>query len=329
MGSVTSADVARESGVSRTTVSYVLNDTAGVTISPATRVRVREAARRLGYTPSAAARALRTGHSDLVLCVLPDWPLGPAIDTLLDQLAATLAERDLSLLVHHGRAHRPLGELWRAVTPRAVVGFDAFTPAERQAMERAGVQVLGTMLEEDPALPGSFSVSQSRVGRLQVTHLVAAGHRRIGYAAPTDPRVADFYDRRLAGVREECEAQGLAAPAVRPVGLEPGTAAAAVASWRDGADAVTAVAAYNDEVALAVLAGVRAHGLTVPGDVAVIGVDDIPAARLAWPALTTVSQSLLAQARYLGATVLAALDGADVSPPRPQDVLEVVVRDST
>lgn len=328
MGGVTSADVARESGVSRTTVSYVLNDTAGVTISPATRSRVRDAARRLGYTPSAAARALRTGHTDLVLCVLPDWPLGPAIDTLLDQLAATLADRNLSLLVHHDRAHRPLGDLWRAVTPRAVVGFAAFTAGERTAMERAGVQVLGTVLEDDPSLPGSFSVSQNRVGRLQVAHLAALGHHRLGYAAPTDRRVADFYHRRSAGVREECAARGLPAPAVLPVGLEVAAAAAAVRSWRGGAEPVTAVVAYNDEVALAVLAGVRTHGLAVPDDVAVIGVDDIPAARLAWPALTTVSQSLAAQARYLGTTVLAALDGTP-RPAPPRDVLEVVARDST
>lgn len=329
MGGVTSADVARESGVSRTTVSYVLNDTAGVTISLATRVRVRDAALRLGYTPSAAARALRTGHTDLVLCVLPDWPLGPAIDTLLDQLTATLAERDLSLLVHHGGARRTLADLWRTVTPRAVVGFTAFTAAEREAMERAGVQVLSTLLEVDPTLPDSFSVSQSRVGRLQVAHLVAAGHRRIGYAAPTDPRLGDFHGRRLAGVRDECAERGLPAPAVQPVGLDLATAAAAVGAWRGGADPVTAVAAYNDEVALAVLAGVRAQGLEVPADLAVIGVDDIPAARLAWPALTTVSQSLAAQARYLGATVLAALDGTGSLPPRPTDVLEIVRRDST
>lgn len=329
MGGVTSADVARESGVSRTTVSYVLNDTAGVTISPATRVRVRDAARRLGYTPSAAARALRTGHTDLVLCVLPDWPLGPAIDTLLDHLTATLAERDLSLLVHHGGVRRSLADLWRTVVPRAVVGFTAFSAAEREAMERAGVQVLGTLLEEAPTLPGSFSVSQSRVGRLQVAHLVGAGHRRIGYAAPTDPRLGDFYGRRLAGVGDECAERGLAAPAVQPVGLDVATAAAAVSAWRGGTDPVTAVAAYNDEVALAVLAGVRARGLEVPADLAVIGVDDIPAARLAWPALTTVSQSLAAQARYLGATVLAALDGTASLPPRPTDVLEIVPRDST
>ena len=107
MRGATGADVAREACVSRTTVSYVLNDTAGVAISAATRQRVHEAAAKLGYAPSAAARTLRTGRSDLVLCVLPDWPIGPVIDTLLDHLAQELAERGLSVLVHHGRGPRP------------------------------------------------------------------------------------------------------------------------------------------------------------------------------------------------------------------------------
>ena len=328
MRSITSADVARESGVSRTTVSYVLNDTAGVTISPATRVRVRETAQRLGYTPSAAARALRTGRSDLVLAVLPDWPLGPSLDTLLEHLAATLAERDLSLLVHHSRSRRSLSELWRAVTPRAVVGFTAFSPAERAAMERAGIQVLGTMLEADPTQPGSFSVSQREVGRRQARHLVERGHRRLGYAAPTDPRLADFHDRRLTGVAEECAERGLPEPLVVAVELEVASAGAAVRTWRAAAPPVTAVAAYNDDVALAVLAGARAAGAAVPQELAVVGVDDVPAARLASPPLTTVWQSLAEQAHHLGVTVLAALDG-EPAPPRPADLLEVVVRSST
>ena len=77
---------------------------------------------------------------------------------------------------------------------------------------------------------------------------------------------------------------------------------------------MTAVAAYNDEVALAVLAGLRAEGLRAPEDVAVIGVDDIPMARLASPALTTVWQAIDAQAQHLASSVLAAL-GYPV-PPR-------------
>lgn len=328
MPGVTSADVARESGVSRTTVSYVLNAKDGVAIPEATRQRVRDAAARLGYMPSVAARTLRTGRSDLVLCVLPNWPVGPVIDTLLDHLATELADRGLSVLVHHDRGPRPLAELWRAVTPRAVVGLTAFAAEDERAMRQAGIQVLGSALDEDPQ-PGIFSVPQNRIGSLQIEHLARRGHHLIGYAAPSDARLAEFADRRLAGVREECAKLGLPAPRVEPVDLDAGSAAAAVRAWRAGESPITAVAAYNDEVALAVLAGLRAEGLRTPDDVAVIGVDDIPAARLAAPALTTVWQAIDAQASYLASAVLAALDGTSEPPRRPSDIFHVVARDST
>ncbi|WP_199421522.1 LacI family DNA-binding transcriptional regulator [Actinotalea solisilvae] len=325
MPGVTSVDVARASGVSRTTVSYVLNGTPGVTISEATRQRVLEAAQRLGYAPSAAARALRRGRTDLVLCVLPNWPIGPVLDLMLDHLATALAERGLSVLVHHGRGPRPLSELWRAVTPRAVVGFAAFAPDEERAMRQAGIQVVSTMVEPDN--PRAFAADQANIGRLQVDHLVERGHRVVGHAAPVDPRLVDFAGPRVEGVRAACAAAGLAAPVVADVELTVASATEAVRRWQ--AAGVTAVAAYNDEVALAVLAGVRAAGLTCPDDIAVIGVDDLPLAALANPALTTVGQPVGVQADYLAAAVLATLDGAAEPPPHPSEGLRVVVRAST
>lgn len=323
---ITSGDVARESGVSRTTVSYVLNGKDGA-IPESTRERVRAAAARLEYAPSAAARALRSGRSDVVLCVLPDWPIGPVLDALLEQLAGALAERGLVLLVHHGRDRRPLADLWRAVTPRAVVGLTAFAAEDERAMRRAGIEVLTTLRDGASGDPGAFAAAQERIGRLQARHLLAAGHARLGYAHPADPRVADFAEHRLAGVRAECAERHLAAPVVQPVHQDVASAVRAVRAWRAPAPAVTGIAAYNDEVGVAVLAGLRAEGLRVPGDVAVIGVDDVPAAALAAPPLTTVTQSGDVQARHLAARLLAALDD-EPPPPPPADVLGVVPRES-
>ena len=324
---VTSADVARASGVSRTTVSYVLNGRPGTTISEATRRRVLKAAEQLGYAPSAAARTLRRGRSDLVLVVLPHWPIGPVIDTLLDHLADELAERGMSVLVHHGRGTRPLADLWRVVTPRTVVGLTGFAPEEVRAMRRAGIQVVGTRIDADHHDPSVYAISQRRIGRMQVEHLVGRGRLRIGWAGPTDARLAEFAEPRLAGVVEACATAGLPAPVVAELDLEVGAARAAAAVWREAG--VDAVAAYNDDVALAVLAGLRAEGLAVPDDVAVIGVDDVPSARLAYPSLSTVSQAIEVQAAYLAAATIAALDGTDALPPQPPDMLAVVGRDST
>src|ERR671932_2290978 len=118
---VTSADVAREAGVSRATVSYVLNAVPHQKIAEATRQRILEAAARLGYAPSAAARAMRSGRSDIVLCLLPDWPIGPTVGGFLEHLSAALAADGLTLLAHpRARGDRPVGELWKTVNPAAV-----------------------------------------------------------------------------------------------------------------------------------------------------------------------------------------------------------------
>ncbi|MCC2313456.1 LacI family transcriptional regulator [Cellulomonas sp. zg-B12] len=326
MSRVTSADVARESGVSRTTVSYVLNDRTDVVLTDATRQRVIATAARLGYTPSAAARALRSGRSDLVLCVLPNWTFGPAIDRLIEHLSTALAAHGLSVLVHIRHGERPLDELWRAVTPCAVLGLSPFAEADAKAMRQAGIAVVGTTLDDDPR-PDVFAVPQTSIGALQADHLVERGHRVLAYAAPDDDRLAAFADRRLAGVRHACARHGLPAPHVTTVDLDVASACDAVRAWRE--QGVTGVAAYNDEVALAVLAGLRAACLDVPDEVAVVGVDDIPAARVATPALTTVWQAIDAQATYLTAAVLAALRLAEPPPPQSCDVFHLVPRAST
>ncbi|WP_043444413.1 LacI family DNA-binding transcriptional regulator [Arthrobacter sp. L77] len=326
MAGITSADVARESGVSRTTVSYVLTGREGVTISEETRRRVRETAARLGYAPSAAARALRTGRSDLVLCILPDWPVGPVMETLLDELADELSGRGLTVLVHHGRRTRPLADLWRAVTPRAVIGFAPFSDEDLLMMRQAGIQVLGTLGEEHQPGPAPPSETQLAIGALQARRLAAGGAQRLGYAWPTDPRLDDFARDRLLGVQRACAGLGLPEPVVHPVALDAAAAATAVRAWRD--QEVTAVAAYNDDVALAVLAGLRVEGLSCPGDMRVVGVDDVPAAALAAPPLTTVAQSIEVQARYLAALVLADLDASAEKPEPPGDGLRLVERDS-
>ena len=321
---VTSADVARQAGVSRATVSYVLNATAGQTISPDTRERVLHAAALLGYAPSAAARMLRTGRSDVVLCLLPDWPIGPEVGAVLNNLSTALARHGLTFVVHPGnREDRPISEIWKAITPAAVIAFTDFSAAEIAAMRSAGVALVVALAGRSSR---EMAVPQELVGRRQAEHLLAAGHRRLGYAFPDDERLRFFAEPRLAGVRAAGQDAGLPGPQVEPVPLDPAAAAEAVLRWR--AAGITAVCAYNDEVALAVLSGVRRLGLAVPADLAVIGVDDIAPARLAEPPLTTVTTDQSEVAAYLAATVVAEVGGR----PRPDlpvaDVVHVVARKS-
>jgi DNA-binding LacI/PurR family transcriptional regulator len=322
---VTSADVARAAGVSRTTVSYVLNDTPGVSVSETTRQRVREAAARLGYAPSAAARALRRGRSDLVVCVLPDWPTGPVVDTVLDLLTDALAARGLFLLVHHHRPTRPLNELWRAVTPRVVVGLTHFPAEDLRALRQAGIAVVGAGEPDDGGHPGVNEADQRGLGALQVEHLHARGRRHLAVATTPDARLREFADLRTTGIRHECARLGLPEPPCVTLDLHL-PAVETVRGWVAGG--VDAVACYNDDVALSVLAGARAADVDVPRDLAIIGLDDVPAAALAEPPLTSISQPAAAQARHLAASVEAVLDHAPL-PPWPIEPSVVVQRAST
>jgi DNA-binding LacI/PurR family transcriptional regulator len=326
---VTSTDVAREAGLSRATVSYVLNNTPHQKIPEETRRRVLDVAARLGYAPSAAARTLRTGRSDVVLCLLPDWPIGPELGAGLEELSMSFAERGMTFVVHpRARSTRPIAEIWKAMTPAAVLAFEDFSPEEATAMKAAGVELAVVLLGRSRQRRRELEVPQQRIGRLQVEHLAVAGHRRLGYALPDDPRLRTFAEARLEGARAACADLGLDAPALGTLALEADSAASAVKGWRAARPRVTGVCAYNDEVALAVLAGARQLDLAVPADLAVVGVDDIPAARLAAPPLTTVATDQAAVARHLAETVVCLIAGQP-EPPRPgSNVVQVVVRAS-
>ncbi|MBD9726339.1 LacI family DNA-binding transcriptional regulator [Streptomyces caniscabiei] len=308
---VTGADVAREAGVSRATVSYVLNDVPHQKIPEATRQRVWEAAARLGYAPSAAARSLRMGRSEIVLGLLPDWPIEHVLGRFVQQLTNAFAEHGLTFVVHSpARPARPFRETWKAITPAAVLALDDIPESEAVAMRAAGIEVA-------VALHGSVQgryrpplVSEEPVGEAQARHLVGS-HRRIGYAYPDLPQLVALAEPRLDGVRKVCAELGLPEPDVRTVPVGAGAAMKAVQAWLAADPPVTGICAFNDDVAMSVLVALRSLGLRAPQDLAVIGVDDIPGAALAQPPLTTIVRDTDAIARGLARRIVDTLGGTE------------------
>jgi hypothetical protein len=151
----------------------------------------------------------------------------------------------------------------RDLSARDVAGGDLSRLADRDLTGRDRVG-------HDRLEPGrGLEMPQELVGRRQAEHLAAAGHTQLAYAAPDDERLRIFMEPRLAGVRAACAAAGLKEPAVETVALDATQASHAVRRWH--AQGITAVCAYNDEVALAVLAGCREAGLSVSA------VPDLPA----------------------------------------------------
>ncbi|MEU0671959.1 LacI family DNA-binding transcriptional regulator [Streptomyces sp. NPDC006172] len=323
---VTGADVAREAGVSRATVSYVLNDTPRQKIPEATRQRVREAAARLGYAPSAAARSLRTGRSDLVLGLLPDWPIENVLGRLVQQLTNAFAEHQLTFLVHSSaRPARPLREIWKALTPAAVLALDEFPESEAGAMRAAGIEVVMAVHGSEQGRRRPPLVAEEPIGAAQARYLVDS-HRRLGYAYPDLTRLGVLARPRLDGVRRVCAELGLPEPDVRVISFEADGAVEAVKAWRAADPPVTGVCAFNDDLAMSVLVALRSLGLRAPEDLAVIGVDDAPGAALTQPPLTTIVRDTDAIAHGLARRVVDSLDRRTVPVHPLQDPLRVQVR---
>ena len=307
--------------MSRTTVSFVLNDRPGQSIPEATRQRVLEAAERLDYRPHASARALAAGRSDVVLLSLTDLPIGATVTRFVEQFAAALARGGLTLVTHlEGTSGRSLPDICAAVDAVAVVALVPFGHDVAGALSRAGAEVV-------LGVGADVSAPQYRIGRLQAEHLIARGHRRIGYAMPGQRAPERMAAERLRGVGQACADAGLDAPAVGTADLDIASAAQAVARW--ARESVTGVCAYNDETAMAVLAGMGEHRLSAPDDLAVIGVDDISVAGLAAPPLTTVAFDLEEVGRHLAEAVAASLAGEDPDLTSLSPLPHVIHRAST
>ncbi|WCD89925.1 putative HTH-type transcriptional repressor ExuR [Streptomyces xanthophaeus] len=282
----TSADVARLAGVSRATVSYVLNNAEAVRISEPTRRKVREAAEELGYVPHAAARSLRAGHTRIVLLPTSHVPVGPLYSTFLNELQWGLRRLDYTVVQYGslGLSGDEAARAWAELRPVAVISLGEITLSAHNVatLKRAGARAVITM--GPVSVPGAHALvmDQQEVGARAAAHLVERGHRRIGVVVPQEEGMGLFSDPRLAGARS---VEGALIEPV-PMAYTEESAAELAARWRGlGLDGVFA---YNDEYAMLLMRALQDEGLRIPEDVAVIGADDLLIGRLLRPRLSTV-----------------------------------------
>lgn len=315
----TSADVARHAGVSRATVSYVLNHRLDQSIPEATRQRVLAAAAELRYVPNAASRALRAGESRLVLLANPGVPWGTNVRTLVDTLTGLVAASGRSLVMWHRQDPGDLASVLAHLEPRVVIALAHLDAADVAVLSDVGIPLVDAGLgdEADPADTPSA---------VQVRYLAARGHRRIGYLSTSDPARHMFAAPRLEGARAACRELGLGRPDVAELPSGARLTVEAVVEvlrrWRAGPDPVTAVACYNDHYAAAALAAAATAGLSVPDDLAVVGVDDEPFGAYTRPALTTVRLDMARLAERLWSSTEQLLDPAAT----PEAVAPVEIR---
>jgi DNA-binding LacI/PurR family transcriptional regulator len=320
-------DVAAEAGVSYQTVSRVLNDSPKV--SPDTRRLVLDVIGRLDYRPNRAARALGSGRASAVTVVTADTTLYGYASTLrgIEEAART---RGLAVGVRVVESDR-VDDVRHAVDyvsdPSAgsviVVAFDA-----------AGGGVLRARPESVPAVAATEAGGLADSARTMLylderhaaaeatRHLLGLGHRTVHHVAiPSETGTS----ARQAGWRDVLAAAGAPVPPVGHAGWDPRSAY--LAGRRLAEDpAVTAILCGNDDTALAVRRALYEAGRDVPGDVSVVGFDDVPGAAYWTPALTTVRMDFVELGRACVAAVVAGATGQAqpaLAPPR------LVVREST
>ncbi|MEV6639395.1 LacI family DNA-binding transcriptional regulator [Amycolatopsis sp. NPDC051371] len=323
----TSTDVARLAGVSRATVSYVLNNAPHQKISDATRRRVLEAADALDYWPSAQALALASGRTSLVLCLWPAALAGRHLGIRMSTMTRHLAKYHLTLVTHWlGKDSESALDVCKILNPVAVVSYVPLSEEETTAMRTAGADVIEVVVGGSREDNSGVWLGEESTGEAQARYLAEAGHRRLGYAYPAAARLEQFARPRLAGVRQACRELGLPGPQVLTVPPTPEEAAAAIHTWTSGARPVTAVCAYDDEMALVMLAGLRENEMRAPDDLSLIGVDDIPACVLTDPPLTTVRIDVPAHATEIARKIVHALSGDQPWSPLTDTCLAVVER---
>lgn len=310
----TSTDIARLAGVSRATVSYVLNGRADQSISEATRDRVLAAARELNYVPNAASRALRGGLSRLVMLINSDVPWSTNITEIEDELTRLVADSGRSLVVWRRHGPEDLLSTLANLEPCVAISMSMLSDEERALLATVKIP----LVETDLVAPGS-----DIPGRLQVEHLVAHGHERLGYLTTSEPMLQRFATPRTQGFVAACSTLGLPKPRVAalPGGLELTVASVReqLQAWQSEPHPVTAVACFNDFHAAVCLTAAADLGLWVPSDLAVIGLDDDIFAPLTRPALTTIKLDPLGLARHLWATAQHRLDEAPQPHPYVMD----------
>jgi len=326
---VTIRDVADEASVSATTVSRVFNHDH--LVKPDTRERVLKAARRMGYTPNAAAQSLSSGRTQSLGVILPA-PHGEFFSELIRGLDEAAQESDHYLLIASSHYNQKEGASALNSLVGRVDGLIIMTPRVQSGALTANVDLdMPTVFintDRGDTRADLFSLENRLGAERAVSHLIERGRRRI--AVITGPVGSRDVEDRMAGYREALRTHDLeAGPVVEGTftqesGYEAGQEIARLENPPD------AIFACNDYMAMGAMAALAEAGFSVPEDIAVAGFDDIASARYASPPLTTVHVPIYEIGRHAAARLVERIRGDAV--PQPQEFTlphELKVRGST
>jgi DNA-binding LacI/PurR family transcriptional regulator len=332
---VTTHDIAREAGVSRTTVSHVLNNHPGIALNPKTRERVLATARELGYVPNSAAQMLVTGKSRTVGLVLsrPDLisvdAFVPAMIHGLNEVCRTRGYRLLMDSIHDPSGADSYLDLAKS---NRIDGLIVINPRENDAALRRVIEskfplvVFGSSGHPNE---NSVGTEDGQASCRATLHLLSLGHRRIAHIsyAPLvyNPSRSRFEGYRLALKTEKIRFDKRLFAEGDFTGESGYKAMKRILA--SGA-APTALFAGNDTLAIGALMAIRETGVSIPEDFAVVGYDDIPSAAFAYPPLTTIRSLPFEQGKMVGEAIISLVEGKKIGRHQSVLPLEFVIRDS-
>jgi LacI family transcriptional regulator len=329
---VTIREIADLAGVSVATVSRVMNGRDDV--SPETRELVQRIVRERGYTANRTARGLSAGRTGLIGATVP--VVHPAyFSFILSGAAEALYERDMRLVLcptqhEHDREVSLLERMMHGTTDGGLLILPQESAGELEQLLEHGYRfvVVDPLLPLNERIP-AVSAAHSAGADLAVKHLLSLGHRRI--AAITGPRGWIATEDRLRGFHAALAAAGILPERELVVEadfqIEPGLRA--TRRLLDLHDPPTAIFAFNDNIAIGAMQAARERGVRVPQDLSVVGFDDLEAAEIVTPALTTVRQPLAEMGRMAVSLLERLIEGQRIEALHVELRTQLVVREST
>jgi DNA-binding LacI/PurR family transcriptional regulator len=318
----TSFDVARRAGVSRSTVSNILNGN-DARFPQATRERVLTAAKELDYRPSLAGRSLVSGRSDTIVVLLPNTTFGSNLQDAVDEAVASTTRFGGNVVVRFaGESPRATINAIAALRPLAVLAFSDLPDDDLKRLEAAGTMVLGGR----SSVPGA--PIDGGIARLQANALLERGPRPLWFASLSDRRQDPYGPPRFAALQEFCESEALPPPAQIEVPLNVAEATRALTQVMSRSS-IAGVVCYNDDVAMALLAAAREMSVSVPHELSVVGVDHTAVGQLWTPRLTTVDTNLRGLVAGYSAELEARLAGTAKPPELPEHHFTVIRGETT
>jgi LacI family transcriptional regulator len=323
--------LAEHLGLSPTTISLVLNDSpAGRAIPQRTRDRVSEAADKFGYRPNFFARSLRTSSSVSVGVISPDLSEGYFTQVMSGVEEQLLLSHYFYLTASHHWEAKLIERYSLMLQERAVDGFLLLNTPSVVQSERPIVTISS---DRKGAAHANIALDHDRGAELALRHLYDLGHRRI--ACMRGPAVIVDSEFRWIGIERASRSLGLTLDPELCIQLTDGQSTPklgyeAVQKLLAKGKEFTAIFCFNDMSAIGAMSAIRDHGLSVPGDISIIGFDDILSASYQAPKLTTVRQPLREMGREGARMLLQQIK----FPGReyPAEILmqpELVVREST